>query len=154
MKTKEELAAELFYNGYNCAQSVFCAFCEDFNIDFETGLKMSSSLGGGMGRLREVCGAVSSMFLIAGLKYGYTENNNDEIKANHYKLIQTLADRFKKETGSIICRELLGDLIKDNSHIPEKRTKEYYKTRPCAKFVKLAAKITEDILKEENQTIN
>ena len=89
MEDKVKKAGDLFLKGYNCAQSVFCAFCEDFNIDFETGLKMSSSLGGGMGRLREVCGAVSSMFLIAGLKYGYTENNNDIVKANHYKLIQT-----------------------------------------------------------------
>ena len=121
MEDKVKKAGDLFLKGYNCAQSVFCAFCEDFNIDFETGLKMSSSLGGGMGRLREVCGAVSSMFLIAGLKYGYTENNNDIVKANHYKLIQTLSEEFKKHTGKIICRELLNE--DKNGYIPQKKNK-------------------------------
>lgn len=145
MEDKVKKARDLFLKGYNCAQSVFCAFCEDFNIDFETGLKMSSSLGGGMGRLREVCGAVSSMFLIAGLKYGYTENNNDIVKANHYKLIQTLSEEFKKHTGTIICRELLNE--DKNGYIPQKRTKEYYESRPCLKIVEIAAKITDDMLK-------
>lgn len=145
MEDKVKKAGDLFLKGYNCAQSVFCAFCEDFNIDFETGLKMSSSLGGGMGRLREVCGAVSSMFLIAGLKYGYTENNNDIVKANHYKLIQALSEEFKKHTGTIICRELLNE--DKNGYIPQKRTKEYYESRPCLKIVEIAAKITDDMLK-------
>ncbi len=144
MKNYEDLAEELFLKGYNCAQSVFCAFCEEFNIDFETGLKMSSSLGGGMGRLREICGAVSSMFLIAGLKYGYTDISTDEAKINHYKLIQELAKRFQKEAGSIICRELIKE--EKNGFIPEKRTEEYYKKSPCAKLVKLAAKITKEML--------
>ncbi len=147
MEDKIKKAEELFLSGYNCAQSVFCAFCEDFGIDFKTGLKMSSSMGGGMGRLREVCGAVSSMFLIAGLKFGYIENNNDEIKAKHYKLIQDLAEEFKKENGSIICRELLGE--DKNGFIPEKRTNEYYKKRPCTEFIKFAAKLTEKILSEK-----
>ena len=78
-----EKAESLFLEGYNCAQSVFCAFCDDLGIDFETALKMSSSFGGGMGRLREVCGVVSAMFMIAGLKYGYTEPNNTTVKAEH-----------------------------------------------------------------------
>lgn len=147
MEDKIKKAEELFLSGYNCAQSVFCAFCDDFGIDFKTGLKMSSSMGGGMGRLREVCGAVSSMFLIAGLKFGYIENNNDEIKAKHYKLIQDLAEEFKKENGSIICRELLGE--DKNGFIPEKRTNEYYKKRPCTEFIKFAAKLTEKILSEK-----
>lgn len=147
MEDKIKKAEELFLSGYNCAQSVFCAFCEDFGIDFKTGLKMTSSMGGGMGRLREVCGAVSSMFLIAGLKFGYIENNNDEIKAKHYKLIQDLAEEYKKENGSIICRELLGE--DKNGFIPEKRTNEYYKKRPCTEFIKFAAKLTEKILSEK-----
>ena len=147
MEDKAEKAEELFLSGYNCAQSVFCAFCEDFGIDFEVGLKMTSSMGGGMGRLREVCGAVSSMFLLVGLKRGYIENNNDEIKANHYKLIQDLADEFKNEFGSILCRNLLGE--DRGSYIPDKRTEEYYKTRPCAEFIKYAAKLTEKIINEK-----
>ena len=147
MEDKAKKAEELFLSGYNCAQSVFCAFCEDFGIDFEVGLKMTSSMGGGMGRLREVCGAVSSMFLLVGLKRGYIENNNDEIKANHYKLIQDLADEFKNEFGSILCRNLLGE--DRGSYVPDKRTEEYYKTRPCAEFIKYAAKLTEKIINEK-----
>ena len=147
MEDKAKKAEELFLSGYNCAQSVFCAFCEDFGIDFEVGLKMTSSMGGGMGRLREVCGAVSSMFLLVGLKRGYIENNNDEIKANHYKLIQDLADEFKNEFGSILCRNLLGE--DRGSYVPDKRTEEYYKTRPCVEFIKYAAKLTEKIINEK-----
>ena len=147
MEDKAKKAEELFLSGYNCAQSVFCAFCEDFGIDFEVGLKMTSSMGGGMGRLREVCGAVSSMFLLVGLKRGYIENNNDEIKANHYKLIQDLADEFKNEFGSILCRDLLGE--DRGSYVPDKRTEEYYKTRPCAEFIKYAANLTEKIINEK-----
>ncbi len=144
MEDKVKKAGDLFLEGYNCAQSLFCAFCEDFGIDFETGLKMSSSLGGGMGRLREVCGAVSSMFLIAGLKFGYVEKNNDIIKAKHYKLIQKLSEAFKNEHQTIICRELLNEDA--NGYIPEKRTEEYYKKRPCLKIIQTAAKITADML--------
>ena len=147
MEDKAKKAEELFLSGYNCAQSVFCAFCEDFGIDFKVGLKMTSSMGGGMGRLREVCGAVSSMFLLVGLKRGYIENNNDEIKANHYKLIQDLADEFKNEFGSILCRNLLGE--DRGSYIPDKRTEEYYKTRPCTEFIEYAAKLTEKIINEK-----
>lgn len=138
---KQDRAKELFLSGYNCSQSVFCSFCEDCGIDFATGLKLSSSFGGGMGRLREVCGAVSAMFMIAGLKYGYTCNNNDEKKAAHYKLIQELAEEFKKEHKSIICRELLG--VETDSYIPSERTEEYYVSRPCCKFIMTAAKIIE-----------
>ena len=135
-------AVENFKSGYNCAQSVFLAFAEEFGFDNETALKLSSSFGGGMGRLREVCGAVSSMFAIAGLKYGYTSNNDDDIKAKHYELIQNLAEKFKSENGSIICRELLG-VDGAESPIPSKRTEEYYKERPCEYFVKYASEIIE-----------
>lgn len=134
-------AGELFREGYNCAQSVFCAFADDLGLDFETALKLSSSFGGGMGRLREVCGAVSAMFMIAGLKYGYTTPNNDNIKAEHYTRIQKLAEEFKKRNKTIICRELLGLDIQQDSPIPSKRTEQYYKVRPCEELVKEAAYI-------------
>lgn len=134
-------AGELFREGYNCAQSVFCAFADDLGLDFETALKLSSSFGGGMGRLREVCGAVSAMFMIAGLKYGYTTPNDDNIKAEHYTRIQTLAEEFKKRNKTIICRELLGLDIQQDSPIPSKRTEQYYKVRPCEELVKEAAYI-------------
>jgi len=143
---KSEKTRELFKNGYNCAQSVFCAFAEDLDMDFDTALKLSSSFGGGMGRLREVCGAVSAMFMIAGLKYGYTSPNDDEAKEKHYALIQELAKKFEAENGSIICRELLELDVKYDSPKPEKRTEEYYTTRPCEGLVASAAEIISDYI--------
>ena len=143
-----EKAAENFRKGYNCAQSVFITFAEEFGIDKETALKLSSSFGGGMGRLREVCGAVSSMFAIAGLKEGYISPNDDEAKAKHYELIQNLAHKFKEKYGTIICRELLELPEGADSPVPSKRTKQYYHDRPCEAFVRLAAEIIEkEILK-------
>lgn len=139
-------AVELFREGYNCAQSVFCAFAEDLGLDFETALKLSSSFGGGMGRLREVCGAVSAMFMIAGLKYGYTTPNNDEIKGEHYARIQELAKRFTEKHGTIICRELLGLDVKHDSPIPSQRTEQYYKDRPCEGIIRDAARITAEYI--------
>lgn len=138
-----EKAVENFKKGYNCAQSVFLAFAKEFGFDDDTALKLSSSFGGGMGRLREVCGAVSSMFAIAGLKYGYTTPDNDEIKTRHYELIQNLAEKFKTCYGTIICRELLELPEGPDSPIPSKRTEEYYQTRPCEGFIRLAAEIIE-----------
>ena len=124
MKTNEQTAREYFTSGYNCAQSVFLTYAEKYGFDKATALKLSSSFGGGMGRMREVCGAVSAMFMIAGLENGYTENNNDEIKAEHYTRIQNLANEFKKKNGTIICRELLG-VDADDNPIPSKRTSQY-----------------------------
>lgn len=157
-------AAENFKKGYNCAQAVLLAFADKINLDEKTILKLTSSFGGGMGRLREVCGAVSAMFMAAGLLKGYTAPNDDEAKARHYELIQALAAEFKKHHGTIICRELLG-LEKEEdgvenaaanvserpendafSHIPSKRTEEYYKTRPCEEFIKTAAEILNNML--------
>ena len=139
-------ARENFRLGYNCAQSVFLAFALEFGFDEETALKLSSSFGGGMGRLREVCGAVSSVFAIAGLKYGYTIPNDDEIKARHYELVQKLAEKFKEKYGTIICRELLELPEGADSPIPSKRTDEYYQSRPCEEFVAFAAEIIEEEL--------
>lgn len=140
MKGHPERAVELFRQGYNCAQSVLGAYCEDLGIDFETAVRLSSSFGGGMGRLREVCGAVSGMFMVAGLKRGYSSPADIEAKTEHYRLIQSLADRFRKRNGSIVCRELLG--LDDRSDPnPDKRTAEYYKKRPCVELVSFAAQI-------------
>ena len=141
-----EKAVKNFKSGYNCAQSVFLAFSEDLGFDRETALKLSSSFGGGMGRLREVCGAVTSMFAIAGLKKGYTSPNDDDAKAHHYKLIQDLAEKFKSEYKTIICRDLLELPEGADSPIPSARTNEYYQTRPCENFIRLAAKIVEEEL--------
>lgn len=143
---KSEKARELFKSGYNCAQSVFCAFCDETGMSFEEALKLSSSFGGGMGRLREVCGAVSAMFMIAGIKYGYTTPNNDDIKGRHYALVQKLAKEFEEKHGTIICRELLGLDIKNDSPIPSKRTEQYYAERPCEEFIATAAEIIENCI--------
>ena len=107
---------------------------------------MSSSFGGGMGRLREVCGTVSSMFAIAGLKYGYSSSDDDVAKAKHYELIQSLAEKFKSKFGTYICRELLELPEGADSPVPSKRTEEYYNSRPCEAFVRYAAEIIENEL--------
>ncbi len=136
-------AMELFREGFNCSQSVFLAFEELYGMDRKTALKLSSSFGGGMGRLREVCGAVSGMFLVAGILYGYDDPGDREAKTVHYKRIQELAGEFQKNNGSIICRELLGLGSGKGSHVPEKRTEEYYSKRPCGQMVGIAAAIME-----------
>ena len=141
-----EKAANNFREGYNCAQSVLLAFANKVGLKENVALKLASSFGGGMGRLREVCGAVSAMFMIAGILKGYTEPNNDIVKANHYKLIQDLAAEFKLKHGTIICRELLGLDGTEFSPIPSARTDEYYKERPCEEFIKCAAEIVEEDL--------
>lgn len=155
MSKHSDLARELFRKGYNCSQSVFAAFGDETKMDMDTALKISSSFGGGMGRLREVCGAVSAMFMIAGIKYGYTSPQDDTAKAEHYQLIQMLACRFKEKNGSYICRELLG-LSGTDSPVPQERTNEYYQTRPCEQLVGDAAEILDELissksLPEENE---
>ena len=138
-------AEELFVEGYNCAQAVALAFSDKTGLDKETTLKIASSFGGGFGRLREVCGAVSGMCMVAGLLYGYDDISDKAAKMNHYALVQELAGKFSEEAGSIVCRELLGRKGKENP-MPEDRTKEYYKTRPCARMVGLAAKIMQEYI--------
>ena len=139
-----EKAVINFKQGYNCAQSVFLAFAEDFGFDKDTALKLSSSFGGGMGRLREVCGAVSSMFAICGLKEGYVSPSDDDSKAKHYERIQYLANKFKSEFGTIICRDLLNLSDGPDSPIPSKRTEEYYQSRPCEDFIKFVSELIEN----------
>lgn len=140
------LAKELFEKGYNCSQAVFAAFCDETGLNNDTVLKIASSFGGGMGGLREVCGAVSGMYMAAGMIYGYSDPLDKEAKTKHYKLIQTLAKEFEKENGSIICRELLGLSKKNDSPIPEDRTEIYYKKRPCVELVEHAAMILDEYI--------
>ncbi len=146
-----KIAADLFVNGCNCSQAVFTAFADVMDMDKDTALRLSSSFGGGMGRMREVCGACSGMFMVAGMLYGTTDKDGEEEKAAHYALIQEMARRFKeKNNGTVICRELLGNLkaASSTSPIPDPRCAEYYKTRPCLKFVLDAVEIMEEIIKE------
>lgn len=140
-----ESAEELFKEGYNCAQAVFCAHCEKYGLDFETGAKISSPFGGGMGRMREVCGAVSGMFMLLGLKEGYTSPTDNEAKKELYSKVQLLAAEFKEEFGSIICKELLGLEPKCPCNDPEptKRDEKFYQKRPCVENVKFASELFE-----------
>ena len=139
-----EYAAELFLKGYNCAQAIAVAYCDLTGLTPEFAAKLSSSFGGGMGRLREVCGAVSGMFMVAGILYGYDSPNDDTAKKNHYALIQELAAAFRERTGSIVCRELLGNPPSDPNPTP--RTAEFYKKRPCAYMVKTAGNVLDDYI--------
>ena len=150
-KTHSELAMSFFKEGYNCSQSVFMAFCDEYDMDFEMALKISSSFGAGMGRLREVCGAVTGMFMAAGMIYGYSDPKDHTSKTEHYKRIQYLAKEFEEKNHSIICRELLGLGGGKDSPVPELRTAEYYKKRPCAELVGMAADIMDKYIKDNQQ---
>lgn len=132
MGTYGEKAAALFATGLNCAQSVYCAFAEELGMDAETAAKVSAGLGGGVGRLREVCGAVTGATLVLGMKYGPD-------KTAVYEKVQEFAAIFKQEMGSIICRDLLAGTGATSGGAPEARTTEYYKKRPCAEIVRFAA---------------
>ena len=132
-------AAELFLRGYNCAQSITVAYSDLTGLTPEFSAKMASSFGGGMGRMREVCGAVSGMLMVVGLLYGYDDADTGEKKKQHYTLVQELAAQFRAETGSIVCREILKNPPSDPNPTP--RTAEFYAKRPCTRMVMLAAEI-------------
>ena len=132
-------AAELFLKDYNCAQAIAVAFSDVTGLTPEFSAKMASSFGGGMGRMREVCGAVSGMLMVAGLLYGYDTPGDDKEKMAHYALVQELAGKFRDMNGSIVCREILKNPPSDPT--PSPRTAEYYAQRPCARMVYTAAQI-------------
>ncbi len=142
-----EKACKLFAEGRNCAQAVFAAFADVTGLDEELALRLSSSFGGGMGRMREVCGTCSAMFMVAGILYGYASKNDINEKAEHYRRIQYLAAEFRKKHETINCLELLKGLKVSSDPIPEQRTEQYYKVRPCIKFVRTAAEILDDYIK-------
>lgn len=142
--THAEKARSLFLEGYNCSQAVVGAFEEELGLPHETLMMISSSFGGGMGRLREVCGTVTGAFMVLGMMYGYTNPKDNKNKTEHYKRIQKFAEEFKKLNDSIVCRELLG--LSENKSVPkpEDRTKQYYKKRPCAELCYISAEIIEN----------
>ena len=152
MSEKTEKAKELFKSGYNCSQSVLGVFCEELGMDFETAMKVASSFGGGMGRMREVCGTVSGMFMAAGLAFSETQGSGGN-KADVYKIVQELAKRFKDKNGSIICRELLSGVESSTSPTPSERTETYYKKRPCVDLVGDSVEIFEQFLKETEKPV-
>ena len=148
---KAKKAAELFLCGYNCSQSVVGAFADETGINIGTLLKLSSSFGGGMGCLREVCGAVSGMFIIEGILNGYSSPTDYEAKKAHYARIRALSEEFKKQHKTIICRELLQEIKTEST--PQKRDNGYYKARPCVRFVETAAEILEKHLNDLKKSL-
>ena len=141
-----EKAAQLFLQGYNCAQAMMVAYCDVTGLTPEFAARMASSFGGGMGRMREVCGAVSGMLMVAGLLYGYEIPGDDVSKKAHYHLVQHLAGKFREEAGSIVCREILKNPPSDPNPTP--RTAEFYAQRPCARMLILAAEILDEYMAE------
>ena len=140
-------AGELFLSGSNCAQAVIVAFSDVTGMDEKTSARISSAFGGGMGRMREVCGAVSGMLMVLSLLYGYEEpGENDCNKKALYKEVQDLAGKFREEVGSIVCREILKNPPTDPN--PSPRTAEFYKKRPCARMVMTAARLLDEYIAE------
>lgn len=139
---RRERAEELFKSGYNCAQAVIGAFCDDLGLDFDTTMKLSEGFGGGIGRMRLTCGAVSGMVMVAGMMLSRGEKDGDT-RMEVYGKVQELAEKFKEMNGSIVCAELLGENTNTNPK-PDARTDAYYKKRPCVELVKDAVKIVEE----------
>ena len=139
-------AAELFLSGYNCAQAVAVAFTDVTGLTEQQAAKMASAFGGGMGRMREVCGAVSGMLMVLSYVYGYDTPGDDVSKQRLYGQVQALAAGFRAENGSIICREILKNPPSDPNPTP--RTAEFYAKRPCAKMVMTAARLLEQFMEE------
>ena len=144
MDKRVEKAVKLFNEGFNCSQAIVGAFADKYELDTKIALRLSSSFGGGIGRMRETCGAACGMFIIAGLENGSDVENDKEGKKRNYELVQKLAEEFKKRNGSINCSELLGISKKNISAVPRERNEEYYKKRPCVKIVEEAAMILND----------
>ena len=143
---RQYYASKLFFEGYNCAQAVAMAFADSMHLEESFCAKAVSSFGGGMGRMREVCGAVSGMLFVAGVLYGYDTKDDDKAKKEHYTRVQALAGKFREEVGSIVCREILKNPPSDPNPTP--RTDEFYKQRPCVRMVALAVRIMEEYIAE------
>ena len=143
---RSQRAAEAFLGGYNCAQAVAIAFSDLMGMEEASVARLASPFGGGMGRLREVCGAVSGMLLVLGSLYGYDTPGDDTVKMALYHEVQDLAGKFREQHGTIICRELLENPSSDPNPTP--RTPEFYQTRPCARFVATAAALVEAFIEE------
>ena len=158
MMTEQELdervirAVENFMQGYGCCQSVVAAFADLYGLDETIAKKIAAGFGGGVGRLRMMCGAVSGIVMLVGLDCGQTEGSDREGKSACYKVVQDLLARSKEENGSLICAEILGIQGCEKAHsnyVASERTAEYYKTRPCAAKVESAARIFADYLKNK-----
>ncbi len=146
------MAVSLFKEGYNCSQSVVAAFADQYGFTSEQALRMSASFGGGIGRMRETCGAACGLFLLAGLEKSAIEGSDREGKAANYALVQELAEEFKRRNGALRCADLLGLSQKEPVvSTPEARTPQYYAKRPCAMMVQTAAEIWVEYLKKQGK---
>lgn len=143
----KEAAVNLFYRGCNCSQAVFAAFSDLTGFDVETSLKLSCGFGGGVSRLREICGALSGMIMALDMLYGYCDISDPQLKSNHYRVVQELCGRFREKAGSILCRDLLGLKGPSEPYSPP-RDENFYRSRPCAYLIGLAADILDDYIAE------
>ena len=146
--SKGDQAYDNFLKGYNCTQSIAVTFADELGLDVDTAARLSSGFGGGMGRLREVCGTFSGVVFVISALYGYSEPKNLEGKKDLYEKIRACAAKFREDNGSIICRELLGLEKAEESATPSPRTPEYYKKRPCPELCRYAANLLEEFIKE------
>ena len=146
---RAKLAREYFESGYNCAQSILLAFRDVTGLDENMAATFSAPFGGGMSRLREVCGTVSGMSMVAGFLYPNNKPNDTPSKKRTYAAVQDMAERFRAENGSIVCRELLGLAQRKDDPTPSERTSEYYRRRPCAEYVAIAARIVAEKINAE-----
>lgn len=142
MTLHEKKAARLFMDGYNCAQATFCAFADEIGMDAACAARLSSSFGGGMGRMREVCGAVSGALMALGAFTGYDDMSDMELKKAHYARVQNIMNGFAGEMGSYVCRDVIKVLGAQEPN-PTPRTEEFYKNRPCVKCVMCAARLVD-----------
>lgn len=142
IEQRVERAKTLFRQGFNCSQSVFAACADLYGIEDQAlALRLSASFGGGIGRMRQTCGAACGMFMLAGLENGSAVEGDAEGKKQNYALVQELAFKFKSENGSLICSELLGIAPKPQEPTPEARTDSYYQKRPCVEMIASAVRI-------------
>lgn len=154
VEERVERARAYFLDGYNCAQAVVMAFDDVMEMDVEMLARLASSFGGGMGRMREVCGTVSGMAMVASAIEPATNPKNLEERKANYALVQTFANSFRRENGDIVCRRLLGlepMAEQRETAMPSERTAEYYKKRPCVEYVGCAARIVAEYLLQKGQ---
>lgn len=146
-------AVELFMSGYGCCQSVVAAFADIYGLTREQAVLVAAGFGGGVGRMRMMCGAVSGMVILAGLSDGQSNPKDREGKAHCYEVVQQLLAKSKQENGSIICSELLGlkGPVPMGNFVPDERNAEYYRKRPCVAKVESAARIFAEYLRDNKQ---
>lgn len=143
---RSELAVKRFTEGHNCSQAIVLAFADLLNIEAKQLSKLAGGFGGGIGRLREVCGAFSGIVVVLDLLYGYDKFVDDEDKKELYSRIQELGLRFEKDKGSLICRDLMGLNVKHSDSTPTPRTKDFYQNRPCPNIIAYATKLLEEYI--------